>query len=37
MFNFQGLSIDTRTIKKDNLFLALKGKKHDGINLLIWL
>ena len=28
--NFDGLSIDTRTIKKDNLFLALKGKKTDG-------
>ena len=24
--NFEGLSIDTRTIKKNNLFLALKGK-----------
>ena len=28
--NFEGLSIDTRTIKKDNLFLAIKGKKNDG-------
>ncbi len=28
--NFHGISIDTRTIKKDNLFLALKGKKRDG-------
>ena len=28
--NFSGLSIDTRTIKKDNLFLAIKGKKNDG-------
>ena len=28
--NFDGLSIDTRTIKKDNLFLAIKGKKNDG-------
>ncbi len=27
--NFNGLSIDTRTIKKHNLFLAIKGKK-DG-------
>ena len=27
---FNGFSIDTRTIKKDNLFLALKGKKYDG-------
>ncbi len=28
--NFNGLSIDTRTIKKNNLFLAIKGKKKDG-------
>ena len=28
--SFDGLSIDTRTLKKDNLFLALKGKKFDG-------
>ena len=28
--NFNGLSIDTRSIKKDNLFLAIKGKKVDG-------
>ena len=28
--NFDGLSIDTRTIKKNNLFLAIKGKKFDG-------
>ena len=28
--NFDGLSSDTRTIKKDNLFLAIKGKKYDG-------
>ena len=28
--NFCGLSIDTRTIKKGNLFLAIKGKKNDG-------
>ena len=28
--NFDGLSIDTRTIKKNNLFLALKGKNEDG-------
>ena len=29
-FYFSGLSIDTRTIKKDNLFLAIKGKKNNG-------
>jgi len=28
--NFTGLSIDTRTIKKGNLFLAIKGKKING-------
>ena len=28
--NFSGLSIDTRTIKRGNLFLAIKGKKIDG-------
>jgi len=28
--NFSGLSTDTRTIKKDNLFLAIKGRKIDG-------
>ena len=28
--NFNGLSIDTRSLKKNNLFLAIKGKKHDG-------
>ena len=28
--NFNGLSIDTRSIKKDNLFLAIRGKKKDG-------
>ena len=30
LVNFNGLSIDTRTIKRDDLFLALKGKKFDG-------
>ena len=30
LVNFNGLSIDSRTIKKDNLFLAFKGKKNDG-------
>ena len=27
---FHGLSIDTRTIKKGNLFLSIKGKYNDG-------
>ena len=29
-FNFNGISIDSRTIKKNNLFLALPGKKNNG-------
>ena len=28
--NFKGFSIDTRSIKLDNLFLAIKSKKNDG-------
>ncbi len=28
--NFSGLSIDSRTLKNDNLFLTIKGKKKDG-------
>ena len=28
--NFNGLSTDTRLIKKGNLFLAIKGKKNNG-------
>jgi len=28
--NFDGISIDSRTIKKNNLFLAIKGKNNDG-------
>tara|TARA_B100001093_G_scaffold473766_1_gene497937 strand:- start:1267 stop:4050 length:2784 start_codon:yes stop_codon:yes gene_type:complete len=27
---FNGVSIDSREVKKDNLFLAIKGKKNDG-------
>jgi len=30
LVNFKGISIDTRIIKKDNLFLAIKGDKYDG-------
>ena len=29
-YKFNGLSIDSRNIKKDNLFLAIKGKNNDG-------
>ena len=32
--NFHGLSIDSREVKKNNLFLTIKGKKNDG-NLFI--
>ena len=30
LINFNGLSIDTRLLKKDNLFLAIKGKRNNG-------
>jgi len=29
-YKFNGLSIDSREVKKDNLFLAIKGKNNDG-------
>ena len=29
-YKFNGLSIDTRELKKENLFLAIKGKNNDG-------
>ena len=32
--DFQGISIDTRTLKKGNLFLTIKGKNHDGVNFI---
>ena len=32
--NFHGIAIDTRLIKKDNLFLTIKGKNHDGKNFI---
>ncbi len=38
LVNFHGLSIDSRSIKKDNLFLPLRGKNNDGnkfINIAI--
>ena len=31
---FNGVSIDSRTLKKNNLFLAIKGKKNDGISFI---
>ncbi|MGZ5924140.1 MAG: Mur ligase domain-containing protein, partial [Rhizomicrobium sp.] len=30
IFEVNGLSIDTRTLKKDDLFVALKGENRDG-------
>ena len=32
--NFEGLSIDSRLVKKDNLFLTIKGKKNNGDNFI---
>ena len=32
--DFNGVSIDSRTLKKGNLFLAIKGKKHDGYKFI---
>ena len=29
-YKFDGLTIDSRKVKKDNLFLAIKGKNNDG-------
>jgi len=29
-FNYSGVSINTKTIKKNNLFFAIRGKKMDG-------
>ena len=32
--NFHGLSIDSRVVKKNNLFLTIKGKNNDGIKFI---
>ena len=32
--NFHGLAIDSRIIKKQNIFLTLKGKNNDGIKFI---
>ena len=29
-YSFSGISINSKTLKKNNLFLPLKGKNHDG-------
>ena len=34
MKSFHGLSIDSRTIKKDNIFLTIKGKNNDGVKFI---
>ena len=33
-FKFQGVSINSKNVKKNNLFIAVKGKKKDGHNYL---
>ena len=32
--NFHGLAIDSRIVKKNNLFLTIKGKNNDGIKFI---
>ncbi len=32
--NFHGLAIDSRVLKKNNLFLTIKGKNNDGIKFV---
>ncbi len=32
--NFAGVSINSKTTKKNNLFIAIKGKKNDGHNFI---
>ena len=32
--NFHGISIDTRMLKKDNLFLTIKGKNNNGVKFV---
>ena len=32
--NFHGLAIDSRVVKKNNLFLAIKGKNNDGSDFI---
>ncbi len=33
-FKFNGLKVDSRLVKKNNLFLALKGKNNNGSNFI---
>ena len=32
--NFHGLAIDSRLVKKDNLFLTIRGKNNDGVKFI---
>ena len=32
--NFQGISNDTRLIKKNNIFVTISGKKNDGTKFI---
>ena len=32
--NFHGLAIDSRAVKKNNLFLTIKGKNNNGIKFI---
>ena len=32
--NFKNISIDSRTLSKNDLFIAIKGKTYDGHNFL---
>jgi MurE/MurF fusion protein len=32
--NFNGLAVDSRMVKKNNLFLTIKGKNNDGIKFI---
>ena len=32
--NFHGLAIDSRLVKKDNLFLTIRGKNNDGVRFI---
>ena len=34
-YKFDGVAIDSRDVKKDNLFLAIKGKNNDGNKFII--
>ncbi len=32
--NFHGIAVDSRVVKKNNLFLTIKGKKNNGVNFI---